>query len=223
MVQPPVTEEALVPTRRYENLDPAQQLRLLDAARQEFSARGYVEASLNRIVAAAGISKGALYYYFEDKADLFVTVMRDVAADMVAALHLATLPDPGVDFWGFMAETTHRKLRYARQFPGLTRMTTELTRIAASPLAPPAFRAYMQEVMAQTEVFCRAGQAAGAFRNDLPCDTLVPLMTSVLETLTERMLQDLDSGSEAEIDRFAAIALDMTRRIAGPAPQEVLR
>ncbi len=40
-----------------------------------FVAHGYVGASLNRILDDAGISKGAAYYYFDDKADLYATAI----------------------------------------------------------------------------------------------------------------------------------------------------
>lgn len=49
-----------MPRVRFERLDPAQQAVILDAALREFSTDGYAEASLNRIIAAAGLSKGAI-------------------------------------------------------------------------------------------------------------------------------------------------------------------
>ncbi|MEU1482678.1 TetR/AcrR family transcriptional regulator [Streptomyces sp. NPDC005752] len=44
--------------------------KILDAAGQEFEARGYGGASVNRIIAAAGATKGAFYYHFTSKQDL---------------------------------------------------------------------------------------------------------------------------------------------------------
>ena len=49
---------------------------LLDAALAEFSKRSYEEASINRIIANAGISKGTFYYHFKDKADLYLHLIR---------------------------------------------------------------------------------------------------------------------------------------------------
>ena len=36
------------------------------------TAHGFENASLNRIIKKAGISKGAMYYYFDDKMDLYI-------------------------------------------------------------------------------------------------------------------------------------------------------
>ena len=44
---------------------------LIDAARGLFTARGYAGVSAEEIVAAAGVSRGALYHHFEDKRGLF--------------------------------------------------------------------------------------------------------------------------------------------------------
>lgn len=44
--------------------------RILDAAVKEFSAHGYSDASLEAIATGSNISKGSLYYYINDKADL---------------------------------------------------------------------------------------------------------------------------------------------------------
>lgn len=50
---------------------------LLQAARQEFSQRGFLAASLERIAAAAGYTRGAIYKNFTDKYDLFHAVLTD--------------------------------------------------------------------------------------------------------------------------------------------------
>ena len=62
---------------RFHRLDQAQQQAILDAALTEFAARGFADASLNRIIESAGISKGSMYYYFDGKEDLYAHVIRD--------------------------------------------------------------------------------------------------------------------------------------------------
>lgn len=53
------------------NLEPAKQLRILNAACKEFSEQGFERASTNRIVKEAGIGKGMLFYYFNSKKELY--------------------------------------------------------------------------------------------------------------------------------------------------------
>src|SRR2546423_943839 len=48
---------------------------LLSAGAEVFARRGYHEASIEEIVAAAGYSRGAFYANFADKADLFLAIL----------------------------------------------------------------------------------------------------------------------------------------------------
>lgn len=50
--------------------------RLLESARAEFTQKGYMKASLRKICADAGVTTGALYFFFEDKEDLFGAIVE---------------------------------------------------------------------------------------------------------------------------------------------------
>ena len=50
---------------------------ILSAAVQEFSQTGYHKTSMDKIAVGAGLSKGALYYFFKNKAELFLAVVRE--------------------------------------------------------------------------------------------------------------------------------------------------
>src|SRR5512143_4089257 len=63
------SEEASLTTFR--QLPPDKQERVLDAALAEFADQGYQAASLNRLVAQAGIAKGSLYQSFPNKEGIF--------------------------------------------------------------------------------------------------------------------------------------------------------
>jgi TetR/AcrR family acrAB operon transcriptional repressor len=60
--------------------------RLLDAAEEVFLAQGVAGTSLNDIALAAGTTRGAIYWHFADKADLFNAMMDRVALPMQGAL-----------------------------------------------------------------------------------------------------------------------------------------
>lgn len=51
--------------------------KLLIHARQEFIEKGYMKASLRSICKKAGVTTGALYFFFEDKNDLFGNVVSE--------------------------------------------------------------------------------------------------------------------------------------------------
>ena len=61
--------------------------RLLDAAERVFFEKGVSRASLQDIAQAAGVSRGAIYWHFKDKADLFNAMMERIRLPMEEALH----------------------------------------------------------------------------------------------------------------------------------------
>ena len=52
-----------------------QRQRILDAARGVFFRDGFMAANLDEVAAGAGVAKGTLYRYFENKAELYVAVL----------------------------------------------------------------------------------------------------------------------------------------------------
>ncbi len=59
---------------------------LLDAAEVVFSQKGVSHTSLNDIAQAAGVSRGAIYWHFKNKADLFNAMMDRITLPMEAEL-----------------------------------------------------------------------------------------------------------------------------------------
>ena len=55
---------------------------LVTSARALFGARGYAGVGTEEIVRAAGVTRGALYHQFRDKADLFAAVAEEVEAEI---------------------------------------------------------------------------------------------------------------------------------------------
>ncbi|MCP3033296.1 TetR/AcrR family transcriptional regulator [Halobacillus sp. A1] len=57
--------------KKFQNLDRDKKTRILNAAFQEFSEKGFELASTNSIVKKANIGKGMLFYYFKNKKELY--------------------------------------------------------------------------------------------------------------------------------------------------------
>jgi AcrR family transcriptional regulator len=59
---------------------------IIEAALTVFAEKGFAAARLDDIAARAGVSKGALYLYFETKQDLFRAVVREAVAPNLAVV-----------------------------------------------------------------------------------------------------------------------------------------
>jgi AcrR family transcriptional regulator len=59
---------------------------LIGAARRLFGAEGFAAVGAERIASAAGMTRGAVYHQFTDKADLFAAVLDQVEAEIAQRL-----------------------------------------------------------------------------------------------------------------------------------------
>lgn len=73
----PEASEACARHRRHAaGQDPLKRDQILDGAWRVFMEQGFDTATMNSICKAAGVSKGTLYVYFENKEDLFVALVE---------------------------------------------------------------------------------------------------------------------------------------------------
>src|SRR6185503_6402659 len=75
--------------RTQEQRSAATRQALVAAARRLWAARGYAEVGTPEIAAAAGVTRGAMYHQFADKAALFLAVVEAVERDVVRRLDVA--------------------------------------------------------------------------------------------------------------------------------------
>jgi AcrR family transcriptional regulator len=71
-----VVSEARVETRRRRKAERPQEI--LEAAFVEFSRNGYATTTLDQIAERAGVTKGTIYVYFENKEHLFISMVREI-------------------------------------------------------------------------------------------------------------------------------------------------
>lgn len=69
--------------------DPAKREQILDGAKRVFMRMGFDAASMNDITREAGVSKGTIYVYFQNKEDLFVAMVETERAAFLDSLKTA--------------------------------------------------------------------------------------------------------------------------------------
>ena len=74
-----------VPRLTAENLV-ARRRTIIDGARRCFARDGYEGATVRRLEAEIGLSRGAIFHHFRDKESLFFAVAEDDAAEMAAVV-----------------------------------------------------------------------------------------------------------------------------------------
>lgn len=207
-----------------EVLSPEKQRQILRGAGLVFAQEGYEGASMSRIAAEAGVSKGTLYNYFAGKADLFAAFVDEECSRTIAAMFDAA--DDGAD-----PETA------------LARIGEQMVRMIVSPIGLTIFRVTVSEASKFPELartFYEAGPAratghladwltrqaqAGRLVVDdarFAAEQFFALCQTRLGTLCR--LQLLATPSDAEVERVVASSVAMflqTYAAPGAAERQV--
>ena len=67
--------------------------KLLNSAKQEFLEKGYMKASLRTICKNAGVTTGALYFFFQDKEDLLRQLVEEPLKGLISRVELHFLEE----------------------------------------------------------------------------------------------------------------------------------
>jgi AcrR family transcriptional regulator len=76
-----------------EQMREATRRRIMRQAASEFARLGFDQANINTIAEQAGIGKGTIYLYFENKRDLFLEMLRFIAQEQLAVISAALAPE----------------------------------------------------------------------------------------------------------------------------------
>jgi len=197
-------------------LEPERRTAILDAARTEFAEHGYEGASYNRIIEELGLSKGAMYYYFDDKLDLYVAVLEDASQRMMDALSVEQLWPPKEDFWGCMRIISHKAWVFALEHPELS---TLIKGIASLPRKDRRegrvgeLYGLWRNMMVQ---MLEAGRQLGEVRDDVAMDLLVEVSIGLDESVDLWLLEHMDELAEDPAEQIADMVVDLWRRLLAP-------
>lgn len=77
----------------YHQLDESKRKRIMEAIIDEFSEYSFSQASINRIIKQANISRGSFYQYFKDKEDCYLEMMKVIVEEKMAIFKDVVLLD----------------------------------------------------------------------------------------------------------------------------------
>lgn len=168
-------------TERFRRLDPAKQEAVLDAARREFSRRGFDDANTNRIAREAQISVGSLYQYFPTKQDLFLDVVARMARKLRDRVEeLVTSPGTVLDKIALILALVQETSRTERRDVELYH---ELTAAGNRSLAREVSRELEGYTAGAYTGLIAEGQRRGEVRTDVPAPMLAFLVDNLFVSL----------------------------------------
>lgn len=175
--------------------------RLLDAALQLFSTKGYAATSVRELVEAAGVTKPVLYYYFKNKEGLYLALMGDALGDFFQVAEQARTA-PG--------SVTERICGYCTALLDLFVERLPVARlIYAIFYGPPQgaphidFEASFSTMLAHMEQLVSEGISTGEFRQVSPPDAAWAIVALLNTTMEEQFNQT----RQVRVDRSGLLRL----------------
>jgi AcrR family transcriptional regulator len=170
--------EARTDTRRRRKAERPQEI--LEAAFVEFSRNGYAMTTLDQIAEHAGVTKGTIYVYFENKEHLFISMVREITKATLDTVHemLETHEGSTADLLRAQFSFIYQHIVEDRRRREVLRML-----IAEAPRFPELADRYHQEILRPCLDMLRQaiqrGMDRGEFRNsaiiDLPQIVIAPI------------------------------------------------
>lgn len=206
-----------MPYQRFNKLPLEKRTQLLDIAAQEFARNGFEDASVNRILELAHMSKGAAYYYFEDKVDLFCAVVQ-------YAMEQLRLIDTQLDvamlaretFWPTFAELHREPLLRSFERPWLFGALRAAGRLSPEALKQEPLAGIAQQIVAYALSFVKRGQELGLVRDDMEIELLFDWIAALDRASDSWLLERWEQLDRETIANLSDQTVDAMRRVLAP-------
>lgn len=201
---------------RFLRLPVERQAEVLEVAAMMFAEHGYDGTSYNELLRQIGMGKSQAYYYFEDKADFFITAVAAVYEGYYELV--ARLPEPvsAAQFWEHVEKLHLMGFDYQADTPISAHLSLAALRSSVRFQLADALLHGEGTTREQHRRWIRLGQTLGAVRTDLPEEMLVEMSVSQALFVDEWFASHHLESSRAERKKLAAQFSDVSRRMFQP-------
>lgn len=192
-------------------------MRILEAAAREFAAHGFEGASLNQILEQAKISKGAAYYYFDDKVDLYTTVVQHYGEELLAKTAVAVERLTAESYWDTIADLYREQFQDHYEKPWVVGAVKSTQGLSQEARAHDRLAQLFRQVQRTVAELIGRGQALGVVRTDLPAGLLLALIIAVDDVHDQWLLQQWHDVDPVAPEATVQHMVDVWRRLLEPA------
>ncbi|MFH0809899.1 MAG: TetR/AcrR family transcriptional regulator [Pseudomonadota bacterium] len=167
------------------NLPDEKRGRILAAATDEFSHKGFERASINAIVASVGIAKGSIYQYFPDKKGLFLYTFEAAVSLIRATLKKVKADSEDLDFFERLRLSLLTGFQFTRRHPRIYAAYLRILFGSDTPMREDLVRV----IRLFSANYLRTLAEEGLRRGELRPDMKPAHIAFFLDAVMDRMLQ----------------------------------
>ncbi|MCB8815532.1 TetR/AcrR family transcriptional regulator [Desulfosporosinus shakirovi] len=180
----------------FENLNEEKKKKILDVCIHEFADKGYDKASTNSIIKEAGISKGILFHYFNNKKSLFFYMLDHCMQVMMGEFTKYPLTETKDIFQRF-SELGVIKFKIAQKYPYIVKLFMEALASPPDDIRSEIEQKYIQASKEYMPTFFEDIDYS-KFRNGVVPSKAIQIIILFLGALGEKYLKDY-KGKEHEM------------------------
>jgi len=201
---------------RFQNLPAEQQADILSKAASAFAERGYADCSYSELLQKLGMGKSQAYYYFADKADLFITAVAASYEHYYEQAARIALPTDRASFWDYVRELNLLGFRFQVNDPIASRLTRAAIQSEVRFRIADALMHSEGTSRQQHARWVQLGQELGAVRCDLAQDLLVRLSLEFAYFVDGWFAERAETATDEECQAYALTFTDLSRRMFEP-------
>ena len=209
-----------MPFPRFHKLPLEKRERLMEVAAQEFALHGFDDASVNRILETVQMSKGAAYYYFEDKVDLFFTVIQYCIERLkVFDVELDPATLTAENFWPTFAELHCQPLLRSFEQPWLFAAVRAAEHLSPTALQREPLSTFARQVKTWVLSIVKRGQELGVIRTDMSEDLIFAWLEALDDASDHWLLAHWSHLDRETIAHISDQTVDGMRRALAIVPE----
>ena len=160
---------------------------ILKASIEEFAQYGYTQASTNRIIKSAGISKGLLFHYFGNKKTLFLSIFELILNQFLEYYHQNIDKQPA-DLFDRISQWSKKKLQLFFDYPLESKILMDTLLDLPEELNEELGKLYENLSKNSIQLFLQDIDYS-RFRLDIQPQKAIGLIMTVMDTLSNQYIK----------------------------------
>ncbi len=157
--------------------------KLLSAALDEFSSYNYKQASLNRIIKKAKISKGSFYFHFKDKKSLYLHLFGEVGKIKIKFFNEYPIENKGTaisDIFELIKLQARLGMKFSLKYPKYYRLWLRFWKEEDKKIRDMVIKKFKNDFDSILRPLIKKSMDKGEFRTDLDEDSITRIISHFL-------------------------------------------
>jgi AcrR family transcriptional regulator len=181
----------------------ARRKQILDAAFEVFGRKNYNWASTKEIAELAGISERTIFFYFENKKELFLAAVRQATAEIVEAVLRARPPQ--TDISAFLKMSERNFLDFLKTYPLKVKLLFQSIDAIEDPDIRKEFRNLLQAFYQLFQAIVEDARKRGEIREEVSDISAIVCILGFQFVVAYVELLDLEWFAGEQVDIFSLI------------------